>query len=75
MKGKKLKGLPPAKTPHRYFMPCKVCYWKHLKTGDGSTLQDTSPVPSIGCIPVYETREQAEAAFPDVQILEFSEVL
>jgi hypothetical protein len=73
MKGKKLKGLPP-KTPRSYFISCRVCFWGDVKAGD-VPLRDTSPVPSIGCIPVYETREQAEAAFPDAQVLEFSEVL
>jgi hypothetical protein len=73
MKGKKLKGLSP-KTPRKYFMPCKVCYWGGVEAG-GIPLRDTSPVPSIGCIPVYDTREQAKVAFPDVPVLEFLEVL
>lgn len=58
----------------RYFVAFHFCLWSRADTNLNLPLAERMDDGSVGFLPVYETREEAEAANPGARVLEIAPV-
>lgn len=60
--------MPDTKTPEQFWYPMTILKWKCLQLTDGIPIAPPRNSQSIGFIPVFTSREDAEREYPDAVI-------